>query len=219
MILVLANDAWSEALFLVMHKYFCFFNWIFLWWLYRALLCKSEEIYPQNFLSTALGRRVWWCGVSFLLLILFMQESWFLPWFGSWYAISKVYLDPLLASMGSWCDVCDALAWAWSGAPGACSAPPQVACPAPPLCLAPLLACPAPPWCLACFLMHLILFKWPCLLALAAGLVWWWKFPPNAHLMSRVNGVSAAGYDCSQWCVWSVVWDTLMAVLLCWWCC
>jgi hypothetical protein len=44
-----------------------------------------------------------------------------------------------------------------------------VACPAPPWCLAPLLACPAPPWCLACFLLHLILFKWPWLLALAAG--------------------------------------------------
>jgi hypothetical protein len=102
MILVLANDAWSEAIFLVVHKYLCFLNWIFLWWLYRAFQCKSEEIYPPNLLSTALGRRVWWCGVSILLLILFMQESWFLPWFGSWYAISKVYLDPLLASMGSW---------------------------------------------------------------------------------------------------------------------
>jgi hypothetical protein len=42
---------------------------------------------------------------------------------------------------------------------------------------------------------------------------------PDAQLMSRVNCVSAAGCDCSQWCVWSVAWDTLMAVLLCWWCC
>jgi hypothetical protein len=67
------------------------------------------------------------------------------------------------------CDVGDGLAWAWSSAPGACSAPPQVACPAPPWCLAPLLAFPAPPWCLAYFLLHLILFKWPCLLALVAG--------------------------------------------------
>jgi hypothetical protein len=175
MILVLANNAWSEALFLVVHKYLCSFNWIFLWWLYRALLCKSEEIYPQNLLSTALGRRVWWCGVlksccwSFLCKNL---DSCHDLVHGMQFIKCTLILCWLLWVAG--CDVGDALAWAWSSAPGTCSAPSQVASPAPPWCLAPLLAFPALPWCLVCFLLHLILFKLPCLLALAAGLVWWW---------------------------------------------
>jgi hypothetical protein len=47
-------------------------------------------------------------------------------------------------------DVGDVLAWAWSSAPGTCSAPPHVTCPAPPWCL-------APPPCLPCTSLVLVL--------------------------------------------------------------
>jgi hypothetical protein len=115
-----------------------------------------RKLHPLILLGVALGRRVWWCGVFILLLVLFMQESWFLPWFGSWHAISEVYLDPVLASMGSWLWVLVMLLleldqvllvlalllprWLALHLLGAWHL---------------LLACPAPPWCLACSLLRL----------------------------------------------------------------
>jgi hypothetical protein len=128
---------------------------LYLWWCANTWVSFSESSYedytehlsvglrrynPQNLLSSILGRRVWWCGVFILLLTLFMQESWCLPWFDQWYAISKC---TLVLCWLLWVAGGDVLAWAWSSAPGTCSAPPQVTCPAPPWCL-------APPPCLPC---------------------------------------------------------------------
>jgi hypothetical protein len=145
---------------------------LYFWWCidnYVFLTKASYDDYIEHFSVSLrnytpkppkywLGRRVWWCGVLILLLVLFMQEPGLLPRFGSWYAISKVYLDPLLASMSSWLWVLVMLLLELDQVL-------QVLALLLPRWLALhllgawhlLLACPAPPWCLACFLLWLVL--------------------------------------------------------------
>jgi hypothetical protein len=147
-----------------------------------------------------------------------MQESWCLPWFDQWYASSNYtwVLCWLLWVAGG--DVGDALAWAWSGAPGTCSAPPKVTCPAPPCAWLPSLpalhllsACPTPCCFWSCLSNHVY-----CLWLLV--LVWWCDFTPwcSAHEQGELC-------ECWLWLltVVCVICAGGVAVLvwLCWWCC
>jgi hypothetical protein len=154
-----------------------------------------------------------------------MQESWFLPWFGSWYAIYKYTLILCWLLCVAGCDVGDALAWAWSSAPGTCSAPSQVACPAPPWFLAPLLACPAPPWCLAYFLLLLDLdyvtmfTSFGCWFGLVVIIPPWCSAHEQGELCVLL--VVIAHSDVCDLCWWCCCTGggAMLVVVLCWWWC
>jgi hypothetical protein len=133
--------------------------WInFLWWLYRAPLCRSEETTPLILLGVALGRRIWWCGVlacCWTCLCKTLDSCHDLD-----YAIQSLMhtfiLCWLLLVAGYdcwWCFWLSLIKSSWSLP---CSSPGGLPCTSLVLGLL-LLACPAPPWCLVCFWLRLAL--------------------------------------------------------------